>query len=99
MRLVHAHFPINVNVPKDGSYLEVKNYLGGREVHKINMQQGCKVYISESVKDEVIFDGIDNQLLSLTCAQVNQSCKAGKKDNRKFLDGVYVSQRTFQKEE
>ncbi len=37
MRLVHAHFPINVSIPKDHSAIEIKNYLGGRHVHKIPM--------------------------------------------------------------
>ena len=37
MRLVHAHFPINVTIPKDGKSIEVKNFLGGKEVKKIEL--------------------------------------------------------------
>jgi large subunit ribosomal protein L9e len=93
MRLVHAHFPINIIIPKDGKSVEVKNFLGGKEIHKIVMLPGCSVKMSPELKDEVIFEGIDVQNLSLTCAQVSQSCKIGNKDDRKFLDGVYVSEK------
>lgn len=67
MRLVHAHFPINVSIPKDGKSIEIKNFLGGKQVKKIDMQPGCVVKMNPDVKDELIFEGIDNQNLSLTC--------------------------------
>jgi large subunit ribosomal protein L9e len=93
MRLVHAHFPINIIIPKDGKSIEVKNFLGGKQVHKIDMLPGCSCKMSAELKDEIIFEGIDVQNLSLTCAQISQSCKIGNKDDRKFLDGVYVSEK------
>lgn len=94
MRLVHAHFPINVAIPKDGSSIEVKNFLGGKQIKKVDMLAGTIVKLNPDLKDELIFEGIDNQQLSLTCAQVSQVCKIGDKDDRKFLDGIYVSERT-----
>ena len=93
MRLVHAHFPINVVIPKDGSTIEIKNFLGGKQAKKITLLPGCKVHLNPDLKDEIIFEGIDNQNLSLTCAQVSQSCQIGDKDDRKFLDGIYVSEK------
>ena len=94
MRLVYAHFPINANVAKDGSFVEIKNFLGGRKVHKIDMLGDVTVTLGKDVKDELIFDGSDNQQVSLCCARVCQVCKIGKKDERKFLDGIFVSERT-----
>lgn len=91
MRLVHAHFPINVSIPKDGKMIEIKNFLGGKEIQKIDCLPGCTVKQSVELKDEIIFEGIDVQNLSLTCAQISQVCKIGDKDDRKFLDGIYVS--------
>ena len=93
MRLVHAHFPINIAIPKDGKSIEIKNFLGGKQVQKVEMQAGCTCRMSPELKDEIIFEGIDNALLSLTCAQISQSCYIGDKDDRKFLDGVYVSEK------
>jgi len=93
MRLVHAHFPINVIIPKDGKSLEVKNFLGGKQLKKIEMLPGTVCKMNPDLKDEIIFEGIDVQNLSLSCAQVSQVCKIGDKDNRKFLDGIYVQTR------
>ncbi len=93
MRLVHAHFPINVNIPKDGKSIEVKNFLGGKKIHKVSLMPGTTVASSVTVKDELIFTGIDNANISLTCSVISQSCKIGKKDDRKFLDGIYVSEK------
>jgi large subunit ribosomal protein L9e len=95
MRLVHAHFPINVNIPKEGKSIEVKNFLGGKQAKRIDMLTGTTVKLNPDQKDELIFEGIDNQSVSLSCSQVSQICKIGDKDNRKFLDGIYVSERTL----
>jgi large subunit ribosomal protein L9e len=66
MRLVHAHFPINVAIPKDGKSIEVKNFLGGKEVKKIVLLPGTTVKLNPDLKDELIFEGIDNQNVSLS---------------------------------
>merc|ERR1719282_897642 len=94
MRLVHAHFPINVAIPKDGSEITVKNFLGGKQDKIVKMRGGTVCRQSADVKGEIIFDGVDNALLSQTCSQVKQVCKVGRKDERKFLDGIFVSQKT-----
>merc|ERR1711988_922259 len=95
MRLVHAHFPIQAQISEAGKQVEVKNFLGGKKGHLINLQPGCTVQKSKEFNTEIIFDGIDNAKLSLSCAQVSQVCKVGRKDMRKFLDGIYVSEKTL----
>ena len=99
MRLVHAHFPINVVIPKDGKSLEIKNFLGGKQVKKIDMQPGCIAKLNPDLKDELIFEGIDNHALSMSCQQISQACQIGDKDDRKFLDGIYVSDKSNISEE
>merc|ERR1712010_347322 len=96
MRLVYSHFPINAIVPKDGEQVTVRNFLGGKQDKIIPMIGGTKVRLTPSgeVKDELVFEGVDNAALSLCCARVSQVCKPGRKDVRKFLDGVYVSAKT-----
>jgi large subunit ribosomal protein L9e len=94
MRLVYSHFPVSAKPAKDFKSIEIKNFLGGRHIKKVVMPAGCTVKESVDTKDELIFEGIDKAALSLTCAQVTQSCKIGTKDERKFLDGIFVSDRT-----
>ena len=93
MRLVYSHFPINAIIPKDGSSVTVRNFLGGKQDKYIPMLGGTKVRMTPQaeVKDELVFEGVDNAALSLCCARVNQVCRTGRKDIRKFLDGIYVS--------
>jgi large subunit ribosomal protein L9e len=95
MKLVHAHFPINVAIPKDGSEITVKNFIGGKQDKLVKMLPGVTVKMNEQaeVKNELIFEGNDKASLSLCCAKVCQVCKIGTKDERKFLDGIFVSKR------
>jgi large subunit ribosomal protein L9e len=69
--------------------------LGGKKSHLVQLPEGSKVVLSKDVKDELVFDGIDNAALSLSCARVSQVCSIGTKDERKFLDGIFVSEKTF----
>jgi large subunit ribosomal protein L9e len=92
MRLVYAHFPINALISKDQSQVEIKNFLGGKQGQLIKLPPGTKCILSKDVKDELILEGIDNAAVSLACAQISQVCFIGRKDERKFLDGIFVSE-------
>lgn len=48
---------------------------------------------SANVKDEICLSGNDIALVSLTAAQIQQATSIRKKDLRKFLDGIYVSEK------
>jgi large subunit ribosomal protein L9e len=64
MRLVYAHFPINIAVVRDGAELEIRNYLGEKIIRKVEMLEGVKVIRSENVKDEVVLVGNDIEKVS-----------------------------------
>jgi len=91
MRFVYAHFPINASIGGDKDTIEIRNFLGEKKVRKVGMLPGVTVTRSEKVKDELILDGNDIELVSRSCALINQKCHVKKKDIRKFLDGIYVS--------
>lgn len=95
MRLVYNHFPINIQIAKDKKSFDIVNFLGGKKSHHIVLPPGATVYKSSDVKDELVFDGIDNAAISLACARTNQACGIGNKDERKFLDGIFVSEKTL----
>lgn len=90
MRLVYAHFPININIEGKGDKVEIRNFLGEKRVRVVNMLAGVKIERS-SVKDELILSGNDIELVSRSCSLIHQICLVRNKDIRKFLDGIYVS--------
>jgi large subunit ribosomal protein L9e len=93
MRYVYAHFPINVNVEKNGTVVEIRNFLGEKRVRTINVLEGVQVEISTAQKDELIVTGNSLENVSQSAADIQQICRVRNKDIRKFLDGIYVSER------
>ncbi|TKX22303.1 putative 60S ribosomal protein L9-B [Elsinoe australis] len=98
MRYVYAHFPINVNIDKNndtGLYnVEIRNFLGEKLVRNVTMQAGVDVEASKNVKDELQLTGNSLEAVSQSAADIQQICRVRNKDIRKFLDGLYVSERT-----
>ncbi|KAF2754459.1 ribosomal protein L6 [Pseudovirgaria hyperparasitica] len=98
MRYVYAHFPINVNVDKNqetGLYeVEIRNFIGEKIVRKVVMQPGVDVEPSKNVKDQLELTGNSLENVSQSAADIQQICRVKNKDIRKFLDGLYVSERT-----
>ncbi|KHN02144.1 60S ribosomal protein L9-like [Glycine soja] len=93
MRFVYAHFPINASIGNNSKSIEIRNFLGEKKVRKVDMLEGVSVVRSEKVKDELVLDGNDIELVSRSCALINQKCHVKNKDIRKFLDGIYVSEK------
>ena len=95
MRFIYNHFPINSSVEDAGKTLIIKNFLGERRARELKALTGVTMVKSKDVKDQVEISGNDVDMVSLTASQIYDSCKARNKDIRKFLDGVYISERTF----
>ncbi|KAL9108869.1 MAG: hypothetical protein Q9227_006400 [Pyrenula ochraceoflavens] len=97
MRYVYAHFPINVNIEKNkdtGLFeVEIRNFLGEKIVRRVTMQNGVDVEASKNVKDEIQLTGNSLEGVSQSAADIQQICRVRNKDIRKFLDGLYVSER------
>ncbi len=93
MRLVYAHFPININIENQGKKVEIRNFLGEKRVRVVDMLDGVKIARSDGVKDELVLSGNDLENVSRSAALVSQSCRVRVLDIRKFLDGIYVSEK------
>lgn len=93
MRFVYAHFPINANIVAGGKELEVRNYLGEKMVRHVPMLDGVTVGRSERQKDEIFVTGNNLESVSQSAASIQASTAIFNKDIRKFLDGIYVSEK------
>ncbi|KAG5657132.1 hypothetical protein KAF25_001721 [Fusarium avenaceum] len=97
MRYVYAHFPINVNVSKsdetDLYEVEIRNFIGEKLVRRIVMHPGVEVEASTTQKDELVLSGNSLENVSQSAADIQQICRVRNKDIRKFLDGLYVSEK------
>lgn len=94
MRSVYAHFPINVIITNDGTEVEIKNFLGEKANRHVTMLPGVTCQNSKAQKDELVLESNDVEAVSRCCALIQQSTSVKRKDIRKFLDGIYVSEKT-----
>ena len=92
MVCVKKHFPISVGV--SGNNVEVKNFIGCKENFLVPITEGVNVVKNEkNAEGELWFEGNDKEAVATNAALLNQACNVGKKDKRKFLDGIYCSER------
>jgi len=89
MKIVFAHFPITVKI-KDGK-VHVENFFGERKARISNIVgDSTKVAIEG---DDVVITGPHLEHVSQTAANIELSTRVKNKDQRVFLDGVYVYSR------
>jgi len=91
MRFVYAHFPINVTVVDN--VIEIRNFLGEKRVRRVTLRGDTKAVRSKDVKDQLELEGNSIDDVSQTAAMVQQCTRVRNKDIRKFLDGIYVSEK------
>ena len=91
MRFVYSHFPINVTLTN--GYVEIRNFLGEKRVRKVKLVEGVEYVRTANVKDQIELSGNDIAVVSLVAAQIQQATNIRNKDLRKFLDGIYVSEK------
>merc|ERR1711904_33799 len=99
MKLVYAHFPTNVQINGKGNALDVVNFIGQKVKFHVDALDGVKVERDPAANTELIVTGNDIENVSKTCALISQSCAVKNKDIRKFLDGIYVSKKSFEMED
>ena len=85
MKVVFAHFPVTVKVK--GDTVIVENFMGERSARVTKIVGDCKVTVEG---DDIIIKGVSLEDVGQTSANLEQATKIKRKDQRIFLDGVYV---------
>ena len=89
LKVVQTHFPMNLKV--QGDRLVIENFTGERYPRVVELVPGVKVTVKG---EDVIVTGIDKEAVGLVAGRIEQATKIKRKDLRKFLDGIYVYQKT-----
>jgi large subunit ribosomal protein L6 len=90
LKVVYAHFPITVKTK--GKEIHVENFVGERSPRISQIVGDCKVSVEG---DDIVVKGVSVEDVGQTAANVELATKIKRKDQRIFLDGVYI----YQKEE
>lgn len=89
LKIVFAHFPISVRVK--GKEIHVENFFGERSA-RISHIVGDTTKVN-IVADDVVVEGPSLEDVSQTAANIESSTKVKGKDQRVFLDGLYIYSR------
>ena len=85
VKVVYAHFPITVKTK--GKQILVENFVGERSPRVAEIVGDCKVTVEG---DDVIVKGVSLEDVGQTAANIELATKIKRKDQRVFLDGLYI---------
>jgi large subunit ribosomal protein L6 len=85
LKVVYAHFPITIKTK--GDEVHVENFVGERSPRVSKIVGACKVSVEG---DDIIVKGVSLEDVGQTAANVELATKIRRKDQRVFLDGVYI---------
>ena len=86
LKIIFAHFPISVKVK--GREVQVENFFGERSPRVSQIRgEGTKVSV---LGEDVVVQGPSLEDVSQTAANIELSTKIKNKDQRVFLDGLYI---------
>lgn len=94
LRSVFRHFPIQIAINNNGKEVKVLTFLGSKEERTYPVR-GTSIAMAGDAKDTLFIQGININDVSQTAASISNDCLRRKKhDERTFVDGVYISDRT-----
>lgn len=85
LKICSGHFPMTASI--EGKNFVVKNFFGERIPRVLKLKEGVNVKVDG---DFVIVEGVNNELVSQTAADIEQLCRITNRDRRIFQDGIYI---------
>ena len=92
LKIVYAHFPVTIKVNEKEKKLTIDNFTGEKTARVVKIVGSAKVKLAS---DEIHVQGISLADVSQTAANIQYATKIPEKDQRVFLDGIYI----FEKKE
>ena len=92
LKIVYAHFPVTVKINEKEKKLTIDNFTGEKTPRVVKIVGSAKVKLAS---DEIHVQGVSLGDVSQTAANIQFGTKIPDKDQRVFLDGIYI----FEKKE
>jgi large subunit ribosomal protein L6 len=89
LKVIFAHFPVSVKV--QGNKVLIENFYGERSPRIAEIIGKTKVQVQG---EDIIVTGVSIKDVGQTAANLEQATTVKRKDQRVFLDGIYVYERT-----
>jgi len=90
LKIVYAHFPVTVKVLEKEKKVSIENFGGEKTPRFASIVGDVSVKVSG---DEVIVEGTRLEEVSRTASNIEEATRIKEKDQRVFLDGIYVFQK------
>ena len=91
LKIVYAHFPVTVKVNEKEKKVTIDNFTGEKTPRVAKIIGSSKVKV---VSDEIHVQGNNLGEVSQTAANIQASTKIRDKDQRVFLDGAYIFEKS-----
>ena len=91
LRIVYAHFPVTIKVQDKDGKLTIENFTGEKTPRIVKILGSAKVKV---VGDEVHVQGTNLKDVSQTAANIQTATRIKEKDQRVFLDGIYIFEKS-----
>lgn len=91
LKIVYAHFPVTVKVQEKEGRITIDNFTGEKTPRIVRIVGSAKVKV---VSDEIHVQGTKLGDVSQTAANIQAATRIRDKDQRVFLDGIYVFEKS-----
>jgi large subunit ribosomal protein L6 len=91
LKVVYAHFPVTVKVVEKDKKVTIENFIGEKTPRVAKIIGDAKVKVAG---DEVIVQGTRLEDVSQTASNIESATKIKQKDQRVFLDGIYIYEKS-----
>jgi large subunit ribosomal protein L6 len=90
LKVVYAHFPVTIKVNEKDKKVLIDNFTGEKTPRIAQIVGGAKVTVTG---DDITVQGTRLEEVSQTAANIQAATRIKDKDQRVFLDGIYIYER------